>query len=273
MSFGSLTELLNKRAEWQPRAMTPSWCARAISILGIAVLLLVGQASTASAEVPSNITGATKDCVQVALARKVSNWTCLGSALVTKSGTEKIPTSSPNDTVSTAALPNPDDYDTWCENGSTCHRKIYSLPGSPAYSSETKGNAAYGDVTGVINTYDVIIRTNLNGRQPQWRLTYIHDSGPTLTFVRSEMYCREVVGLFFDSVCGIHFAGAPFIIGPLSRRWDSGLIYGNRLTNSATYYGHNEGQIQPVGNYPPYVIPHLETLRFNCFGTDRCYFP
>jgi hypothetical protein len=57
-----------------------------------------------------------------------------------------------------------DDYDSWCENGSICTRNV------TLFISETKGNAAYGDLTGVIGTFDVVLRTNLNGRQGQWKL-------------------------------------------------------------------------------------------------------
>lgn len=66
-----------------------------------------------------------------------------------------------------------------------CTRKITD------YVSETKGNAAYGDADGVIGSFDVVLRTNLNGRQPQWVGSLIKDSGPPIDFINVFINCER----------------------------------------------------------------------------------
>ena len=227
------------------------------------------------------VEGSTDSCAETALARRLSQWTCVGPKLVTPTGVEVLDAparkpdprlSGPGD-VQTFDLPDPDDYDTWCENGTICSRLIPGLPGNPYYASETKGNVAYGDSDEVIGSYDHIIRTNLNGRQAQWNVTYIHDSGPVLNYPRAEVLCWEQVSGFPDSNCGVHYAGAPFTVSSTNRRFNSPTIYGERLEDSSTYYGISQGQVVPQGTGYQFAVPHLETKRFNCFGTDRCFFP
>jgi hypothetical protein len=158
-----------------------------------------------------------------------------------------------------------DDYDGWCENGTICHRNISS------YVSETKGNAAYGNQYGVIGNYDAIIRTNLNGRQAQWRATVIWDNGPQLSFSSTQVQCVENGA--FPIICGNH--GLPNVtLATYSPTWryDYGTIYGNRLNNSNYYHGAFQTLFTPAG-YPTYRAANLATLSFNCLGTGNCYFP
>ncbi|MFI5615391.1 hypothetical protein [Amycolatopsis sp. NPDC051903] len=146
-----------------------------------------------------------------------------------------------------------DDYDTWCENGSVCDRTISDNIG------ETKGNAAYGNSSGAIGSFDVVLRTNLNGRQAQWRVTSIHDTGPSLQFSDAQVNCWEEVNLSPDNSCGVYGAGSPAV----SARWDSGILYSNRLNHSNEYYGAVNGSFTPAG-YPAYPLGTLEGAYFNC---------
>ncbi|MBB4752475.1 hypothetical protein [Actinoplanes lobatus] len=88
--------------------------------------------------------------MELAVKTRTSQWVCTAAGLTamqrTPSGalttafTPVAPAVSPQQTdVGVLA----DDYDTWCENASTCRRKL------SAYIAETKGNAAYGNSQGL----------------------------------------------------------------------------------------------------------------------------
>ena len=211
-----------------------------LCLFGIAIAVVgAGAVTPASAEpVPPDIDGeqvpltesvegATDSCVDIALSRRIEQWTCYGPLLTTPDGTELLEVSprpadpaksGPTGDVQPFDLPDPDDYDTWCENGTICSRLVPGLPGQSVYISETKGNAAYGDEDGLIGNFDHIVRTNLNGRSARWNVTYYHDNGPQLYFPRADVLCWEQVQIFPDSNCGIHYAGAPFTINATNRR-------------------------------------------------------
>lgn len=137
----------------------------------------------------------------------------------------------------------------------------------------TKGNATYGNQDGVIGAFDIVIRTNLNGRQAQWRVFWYHDLGPSLSFASGRINCREDVALAPDSYCGSFFVDRGDGAFPLPPDVTSPpLIYGDRVTDSNEYYGQISGYFTPRG-YPRYTIGALNTARMNCYGTDNCYFP
>lgn len=126
--------------------------------------------------------------------------------------------------------------------------------------------------SGAIGAFDVVLRINLNGRQPQYFTKFYHDYGPALAFSGTTVQCREDnVGP--DSNCGSFgaFNGATsYNLG--TGNFNSKIIYGNRLNDSNDYCSTIGGYFTPVG-YPRYVIPTLRSPQFNCFGTDNCYFP
>ena len=111
-----------------------------------------------------------------------------------------------------------DPDDSWCENASICHSDISD------YISKTKGNAAYGNQNGVIGTFDVVLRTNLNGRQPRYTVKYIRDTGPTLT-IKGTVNC--VKDQVFDGTCGHYSVGTRTV----SSKYTSGLINADRIAN------------------------------------------
>jgi hypothetical protein len=208
-------------------------------------------------------------CIDAALSSKAESWTCTpaGLTITDNAGKQSFSPVEPSvaPTTVSGGVVVMDDYDGWCENGSICHRVISS------YIAETKGNAAYGNQNGVIGTFDVVMRINLNGRQAQTKVTLIWDSGPGIKFNEVWANCWEEINLFPDTNCGNHYAGAPSI-GPGNWRYDSGTLYGNRLNNSNEYYMAVSGRFTPSG-YPQYVMGVLESKYFNCYGNDNCYFP
>ncbi|MFJ3841139.1 hypothetical protein ACIPY6_37335 [Streptomyces sp. NPDC090054] len=108
-------------------------------------------------------------CVDEAREKRSEAWTCMGGTLrVTEDdqgrSTDAAYVVAEDSTVTArplAAAPAKDDYDSWCENGTICSRKIND------YTAEVKGNGAYGNSKGVIGTFDVIYRQSFDGKLPR----------------------------------------------------------------------------------------------------------
>lgn len=251
-----------------------------IILVGSAVLLVTSLTVTAPAAAspePAAAQAAARqigtdtplaDCVAAAVERQLLNWTCVGGTLnfeadgASQGGvepgirTEEISPPKTQDVPSDWDLKS-DDYDTWCENGSVCTRKIGN------YVSETKGNAAWGTNQGVKGTFDNIMRTGFSGRQPQYNVSLIWDSGPSLTFSQLFINCREDQ-FPIDSNCGV-FDPAPdgARIGISGFRFNSKRIFGNRLNDVNPYYGTLSGYFIPDG-YPEYVMGTLRSGTYFC---------
>lgn len=157
-----------------------------------------------------------------------------------------------------------DDWDTWCESihsaDSTCSRVIND------YVAEVKRNMMFGRGMYELGHFDLVMRTNLNGRQAQWRVGIIHDWGATMTNVNAKITCKEEGNPF---LCGVHTAAENVSVG--TNRWDSGTIYGNRLVNSNYYSGTILASFTAPGDSTLFQTEAL-SQRFNCLGTldDRC---
>lgn len=96
-----------------------------------------------------------------------------------------------------ATTAEPSNYDTYCENVAKCTGY------ASQYVSWTKVNAAYGyDGKPATGTFDAVLRTRLNGRQPQYITKWYHDSGPALSFNNVFVECRENNDNFPDESCG-----------------------------------------------------------------------
>ena len=54
-----------------------------------------------------------------------------------------------------------------------------------------KGNAAFGDATGVLGTFYVIWQSSLNGPRPPWGLHLVHDTGHVVVSDVWEAWTRE----------------------------------------------------------------------------------
>lgn len=265
----------------------------AIVALAIGVVAALVSTSPASAAPSQPKTTATqKDgstvvfapCIAQAVAEKANHWLCDSSGL-SVIGTDSAGRSaviahtaiapaiiqSAQTEAASASLTTGDDYDYWCETSGVCSRDI-----SP-YISETKGNATYGNANGVIGTFDVIIRTNLSYRTPNWKESLIWDGGPAVTFSELWIDCYENVDYWWDNNCGVFspFSGGayPVISGALGAwRWNSSTIYGNYLNNDSTYYALTNGRFYPSG-YDQFLMESLSTDRYNCPHNSACTFP
>jgi hypothetical protein len=245
-----------------------------LSLVGTALALV----ASLLLPVPAGYAASVKDgdglqpCIDLALKQRVEQWVCSGAGLTstTRDAKGNVVTETTSigfkvDYQGYASIQ--DDYDTWCEYGSVCHRFINS-----SYIEEVKGNAAYGNSSGAIGSFDVILRTNLNGRQARWNLYLIWDSGPNLNFLDDYVSCIQIVVFWPDISCGHHYAGNVPILGPHGYRYNSPTIYGNWLANAADYKGEVTSLFVPDG-YPAYGIQPLDSLAFTCpSGDGVCHF-
>lgn len=255
--------------------------------LGVILVLTASSISTATAAPPEprpappsssahvKVRPGLQPCVDLALQQKARQWVCNAEGLqvskdaagrqvnkfVQKKSTDYTTDVAPAPTLYAAA----DDYDSWCEYGTICSRKITN------YIAETKGNAAYGNQNGAIGSYDAILRTSLHGRSAHWQATVIWDSGPRLTFYSSTVQCTELS--FVALNCGTHIlpSVSPATYSP-GDRIDYSLIYGNYLSNSNYYHGSFRTSFTPAG-YPAYRAANLTGTTFDCRGTAICKFP
>ena len=233
------------------------------------VLFFQGVVALADSGIDPHVRPALRNCVQFALQEKYEAWTCTSAGVsVTHDAAgkrvDKFIAVRPGRITHPRGVTIQDDYDYWCENGSVCHRTLSS------YVEETKGNAAYGDNNGVIGAYDAIVRTNLNGRQAQWKVTLIRDYGPTLKFQGPpQVVCWDHWGAIYIS-CGSHSFTGP---SALSGRWSSPWLYGNRLSNADWYHGAFTAQFKPAGYTRIWSAKTLDTDEFKCGTTGNCAFP
>lgn len=260
----------------------------AVSLAALTAVLLMGQPANATSPSVARAATPVERCVAEADRQNYDTWTCLGGTVTyldTKPETQRdsiaergdsnessadqagwvtrvvapnaeTTSTSSNDAVSVMS----DDWDSWCETGSICHRRVSS------YISETKGNGAYGDQNGAIGSFDLILKTNLNGRQPRYNVGLLKDTGPNLS-VDSQVNC--VKDQTFDGTCG-QFDVPTVYIGT----YRSGLIYGNRIADNApdNYFSTLTGNFTPDG----YGTRSFATLRSQDFicpsGSGNCTF-
>lgn len=252
-----------------------------VSLLLASVLVCALPGSPAVADgkrEPVSIQPALRNCVDYVLKKKFQQWVCTerGATLTTASSSAGshsrfIAIKSgvrPWAPRARGAIAQADDYDSWCENGRICSRE------KSAYISETKGNAAYGDNRGAIGSFDIIVRTNLNGRQAQWRVVYIWDSGPTITFQWPGVTCwdKGFLGLWYS--CGTYVVSNGSTAPKVSRnaqRWNSYTLYSDKLNNNDMYHGEHNSYFTPTG-YPRFTAASLDTHDFTCFPNSNCRF-
>lgn len=208
----------------------------------------------AHAEAPQTV----ETCVAAALAEDLDNWVCMGGNLteVPQSATDY---STPGPVPQTRAMGpmtlSLDDYDTWCEYGTICSRTLSD------YIAEVKGNAAYGDQTGVIGSFDIVMRVNLNGRQPRWNVTLIHDTGPSLVFNRVLLACTQQYNIFGCGSFAADNGDAFIILG--NGRFSGPMVYGNKLVDDGRYRTLLKATFQPLG-YGTFPISDLLGHWFYC---------
>lgn len=157
-----------------------------------------------------------------------------------------------------------DDYDTWCETGSICHRE------KTDYIGETKGNAAYGDKTGVLGSYDVIIKTELKGRRANTTISTYWDSGPALAFTNTRSQCLQHSTI--PKICQNHSYPAA-TLSSASYKKKYGEVFGNGLVNAGKYNYKFMTDFTPKGKVR-YTAGVLSAKLFTCpKGKGTCYYP
>lgn len=147
-----------------------------------------------------------------------------------------------------------DDGD-WCSD-ETCHVV------RDFYRAETVGNAVYGNQNGVIGTYQVVMRSNLNGRSGQWTVSLYIESGPSLSFTDVRVQCNEIE--FIPLICGDHdLPDATLTLGTASFKKNFNTIYGNYLANDGQYTAKFLTKFTPAG-YSTYTAGPLTMSPFTC---------
>lgn len=269
------------------RSRSEVWRTRVKSGFVITVATLCGVIGLAAAPSSAATQGEFSDeCVTEATSRSLDQWLCLGGALyypaeTVKDGKKEKVTKREQVTPLREVVaqdlrgkpsPRADDYDTWCENGTICRRIISD------YKSETKGNAAYGNSDGVIGTFDVILKTTLNGASGKWQGIFDWDSGPEVTFNQAHIECRNVINAWPDSSCGAwpvdgEDGNGSFAISESDQRDTGPVIQGNKLEDAGEYFGKVQSYFTPDG-HPENVMAELADNHFQCYGPNsNCDFP
>lgn len=276
------------------RRLAPVMAAFVLAI-GFTVLYEgpVGATSYPEGEDPSTPLGA---CVQEADEENLEQWLCVGPSLyeATEAGkTELVEVVEPDaERVATmdqavAAVFNPasnsngmtflgsatglgavlstDALDTWCENGSICARVLSD------YIGQVKGNAAYGNMSGVIGTFDIILTTNINGASPRFKGIFDWDSGPKLDFSNVKhnlMRTKDDSNRWSDYVDGTSGNGK-FAISSADTRDSGPLMNAPPQKNSYQYRGKLTGRFDTsqtsLMNFAP-----LKGNKFTCHGSSGC---
>lgn len=245
-----------------------------------ALVLSVGAATPAFAEPRVSNAERTPEqlCVDAATDRSLDVWTCMGGTLSyfgeSESGdvTTVNETVAPNEVISTSSTRNSvapmaafDGDDTWCEGGSTVCTSITNN-----YAGKAKGNVVWGNSNGVNGSFDLVLRTNLNGRQSQAQAKIFRDSGADLRFTNLSIECSHAGNAFG---CGSSFADREDGLVNVTTSWSGPIVFGNRLNQSGTYNDKLTGRVTPTGA-PVLPLPTLSGPQFKCpSGSGRCAFP
>lgn len=264
--------------------------AIAALVMAVGILSTPANAATHGTE-PVQVDDALAPCVAKAVEQRIQQWTCTADGLYVQRdadgkvqydstgkvaldfhemkapgyqpSTERLsPAQAQRLLAPESAEAVADEYDTWCENGTICQRLITD------YIAETKGNAAYGDLSGAIGAYDVILRTNLNGRQANNTVNIYHDGGPSLGFTDASIDCFEMRPFTTSLPCG-ESPLLPFTVTSSGRHYDSGLKYGNYLKNANPYLTEFSYSFLPAG-YNMYIPPSLINPEFKCPSSGNC---
>ncbi|MFF3215582.1 hypothetical protein ACFYYB_33755 [Streptomyces sp. NPDC002886] len=218
-------------------------------------------------------------CVNEAQDKQSEAWTCMGGTLrVTEDNRGRVTDAAylvAEDTTVTPApramAPAKDDYDSWCENGTICGRKIN------AFTAEVKGNGAYGDSKGVIGTFDIVYRQSFDGKLPRWRTLIEWDSGPEINPGIWRNNCRVNLSGRPDDYCGkndVHLASvnakASRSWWPSSERW---AYNDQRLTGGGNYHDDHEGEFTAFGHRQLFKAGVLHTGRWSkCNSRTGCQY-
>jgi hypothetical protein len=286
----------------QARTSTRS-CRRRLAVLGASLLMtsstLLATTTAEAAPVLSavkanapaegdNLDPATAACAAAATDRDLKAWTCMGPQLTYETTTPSKKMANGKKRAkkvvhtelvksalrasraqAAAAAADPGD-DGWCENGSKCTSRISK------YISHTKGNAAYGDSDGVIGSFDVNLRSNLNGRSPRVRGQFDYDSGPRIVFHNTQIQVIEDQ-LGPNPVARAEYVDGPdgngsFAIGPNDEVDRGPLINFKPLADANDYWNQIKGRFE-VPNRMDFTLGTLKSAKYHCQTGEECYFP
>ncbi|MBI0299263.1 hypothetical protein JBE04_33595 [Streptomyces sp. PRKS01-29] len=219
-------------------------------------------------------------CVDRAQELTPRTWTCTGGTLTVTADREGKPTDKTYTvaedfrTTATPAAPRAgesvrDDYDTWCESGTICGRKIND------FIAEVKGNVAYGDQNGVIGTFDLILRQAFDGQFPRWRTALDWDSGPEVQPGEWSINCRTNISGGPDDYCGENHAYfASINLGSTRTWWPSPRRYSyneDLLRDGRRHHDDEKGEFYVHAHEGLWKIGVLHTGRWNkCNVSERC---
>ncbi|MEU0489925.1 hypothetical protein ABZ249_11910 [Nocardiopsis sp. NPDC006139] len=123
--------------------------------------------------------------------------------------------------------------------------------------------------------FDLVIRTRMNGRSPNWTTTFIWEDGPKLSFHQARVQCREEEPLFPNTDCGMFMVDMELgefeiFAGAANYRRDFGPIRSNYLEDANLYYANVEAYVWIEG-IGPTGMPTLTTRKFECpTGDGNC---
>ncbi|MFI1864304.1 hypothetical protein [Streptomyces jumonjinensis] len=212
-------------------------------------------------------------CVKYAERLRSQSWTCTGGVFLATTdsrGRQDDTMKVIAQDVRSTARPRPisgaaDDYDSWCENGSICGRKI------SRYIAEVKGNGAYGDGDGVIGSFDLIYRQSFDGKRPRWRSLLDWDSGPRISPGKWRNNCRINIRDAADKYCGKNPVGFNDIDQERTRAWWPGSrsyeYNEQRLTDGRKYHDDHLGEFVAWGHTKTFKAGVLHTGRWSKCNT------
>lgn len=223
-----------------------------------------------------------QQCISAAKRTQSQAWTCVGGALTAQvigakganqllvkqfgSGAAEM---TPAPAAGTAGIL-ADDYDSWCETGSVCGRKISD------YTAEVKGNGVYGVGSQVVGRLDIVYRQTFNGYRPRWRGLLIWDSGPTVRPRPFYAYCR-INRTGTDGFCGnITFSFAA-ISSTSWRAWSPSStgfhqLGGNPLVNGTEYHDDLYGSFTADGYSQIFYAATIHTGRWRQCNPNCKYY-
>lgn len=216
-------------------------------------------------------------CVGAAKSKRPVAWTCLGGQLTERVMRNGQPEDIVTDVVAWEIVDTTnearlavDDYDSWCESGTVCGRRISD------YVAEVKGNAAYGDQNGAIGSFDQVVRQSFNGGNPRWRELLDYDSGPAVNGFGFHTRCRKHVSLGSDGVCGDNPYDPSTISSISTRAWhpsSTGYTVNSQVLSgsSSKYHDENYGSFTAAGKTLTWSTGTIHTGRWNGCGSCKYY--
>jgi hypothetical protein len=208
----------------------------------------------------------TEQCAAIATQRELPDWSCLDGTVTYRVVDET--TTNTGRIISTSAS-----GEVWAQEqlvATPLSARIGSRVGaSPLqvlsnYSAKSANTVVYGDGSQTIGTFDLSLKTNLNGGQPWFWVTFFKLSGPNVT-IHSTVNC--VWDKLFDGTCG-HFPVETVYAG----NYSSNRILGTKVPSAGMYFSTLTGNYTPDG-YGNHAFPTLRNDSWVCTTRSLCQYP